>query len=102
LLPTRSLEGGPYRLEVQAQGFSRYVQTGIVLQVGSNVEANVALQLGSLSQSVEVQANAGMVETRESTVAQVINEKQVNDLPLNGRFATQLILLSGAARPEDR
>ncbi len=88
---------GPYRLEVHAQGFSAYAQTGIELQVGSNVTANVTMRLGNLSQTVEVQANAGMVETRESTVSQVINEQQVNDLPLNGRYVTQLVLLSGAA-----
>jgi hypothetical protein len=88
---------GPYRLEVRTQGFKDYVQTGIVLQVGSNVTADVAMQLGNLSQRVEVQANAQMLETRDSTVSQVIDEKQVNDLPLNGRYVTQLILLSGAS-----
>ncbi len=88
---------GPYRLEVKAPGFKDYLQTGIVLQVGQNVTANIAMKLGNVSETVEVQAGAQMVETRESTVAQVINEKDVNDLPLNGRYATQLILLSGAA-----
>lgn len=88
---------GPYRLEVKAPGFASYVQTGIVLQVGQNVTADVGMKLGSTSQTVEVQAGAQMVETRESTVAQVINQKDVNDLPLNGRYATQLVLLSGAA-----
>ncbi len=88
---------GPYRLEVKAPGFKDYIQTGIELQVGSNVEANVAMQLGNVSQTVEVQANAAMVETRNSHVSQVISEKQINDLPLNGRYATQLVLLSGAA-----
>ncbi len=92
-----NLPVGPYRLEVKARGFKDYVQTGILLQVGQNVSANVDMQLGNVSQTVEVQANAAMVETRESTVAQVINQKEVNDLPLNGRYATQLILLSGAA-----
>ncbi len=88
---------GPYKLEVKAQGFRSYVQNGIVLDVGGNVTANVAMELGSVSQTVEVQAGAAMVETRESTVAQVINREDVNQLPLNGRYATQLILLSGAA-----
>ncbi len=55
------------------------------------------MQLGNVSETVEVQANAAMVETRNSNVSQVINQKQINDLPLNGRYATQLILLSGAA-----
>ncbi|MDQ2777169.1 MAG: TonB-dependent receptor [Acidobacteriota bacterium] len=92
-----NLPVGPYRLEVKAPGFNDYVQTGIELQVGANVAANVGMQVGNVSQTVEVHSNASMVETRESTVAQVINQKEVNDLPLNGRYATQLILLSGAA-----
>lgn len=87
----------PYRLDVKAAGFKEYVQSGIELQVGSNATANVTMQLGSVSETVEVHANAAMLETRESTVAQVISEKDVNDLPLNGRYVTQLVLLSGAA-----
>ncbi len=88
---------GPYRLDVKAAGFKEYVQTGIELEVGSNVAANVTMQLGNVTQTVEVQAGAAMVETTNSHVAQVINEKQINDLPLNGRYVTQLILASGAA-----
>src|SRR5579875_3888406 len=88
---------GPYRLEVKAPGFKEYAQTGIVLQVGSNVTQNVTLQLGSITETVEVQASANMVETQHSSVAQVIDEKSVNNLPLNGRYVTQLVLLSGAA-----
>ncbi len=88
---------GPYRLDVKAPGFKEYVQTGIELQVGANATANVTMELGNVSQTVEVHANASMIETRESTVAQVINQKEVNDLPLNGRYVTQLVLLSGAA-----
>ncbi|HWF47198.1 MAG TPA: TonB-dependent receptor [Bryobacteraceae bacterium] len=88
---------GPYRLEVKAPGFKNYVQSGIELQVGANATSNVTMQLGNVSETVEVTANAAMLETRESTVAQVISQKEVNDLPLNGRYVTQLVLLSGAA-----
>ncbi len=91
---------GPYRLEVKAPGFKEYAQTGIVLQVGSNVTQNVTLQLGSITETVEVQASANMVETQNSAVSQVINPQAVNNLPLNGRYVTQLVLLSGAAITE--
>jgi len=73
------------------------VQTGIVLQVNTNPVINVTLQVGSLSQEVEVSANATMVETQTNGVSQVIDQRRVVDLPLNGRQATQLILISGAA-----
>jgi hypothetical protein len=92
-----NLPVGNYRLEVIAPGFKTYTQSGIVLQVGNNVEINPALQVGAVNESVEVTASAEMVETRDTSVSQVIDEKRIVDLPLNGRQPTQLIVLSGAA-----
>ncbi len=88
---------GPYQLEVSNKGFKNYVQTGITLQVGNTVQLNVNMQLGSVSESVEVAANAEMVDTKESSLSQVIDQQRMVDLPLNGRNPTQLILLTGAA-----
>jgi hypothetical protein len=92
-----NLPVGSYRLEVQAPGFKVYGQSGILLQVGNNVEINATLQIGSVNESIEVTASTEMVETRDNSVSQVIDEKRIVDLPLNGRQATQLIVLSGAA-----
>ncbi len=92
-----NLPVGPYRLDVTAPGFKGFAQSGIVLQVGNSVQINVSMQLGSVSDTVEVTGSAGMVETRETSVSQVIEEKRIVDLPLNGRQPTQLILLAGAA-----
>src|SRR5438477_1651971 len=92
-----NLPVGPYRLEVRTAGFKDYSQSGIVLQVGRNVQQNVSLQGGAPAETVEVVAAAGMVETTQNGVGQVIDERRINDLPLNGRQATQLILLSGAS-----
>src|SRR5437764_423833 len=58
-----NLAVGPYRLEVSAQAFSTYIQSGIILQVGNNVRINVPLQVGAVNQEVQVSANAAMVET---------------------------------------
>jgi hypothetical protein len=92
-----NLPVGPYRLEVSSGGFRTSVQTGIVLQVNTNPAINVTLQVGSVTQEIEVVANAGMVESQSNAISQVIDERRVQDLPLNGRQPTQLILLSGAA-----
>jgi hypothetical protein len=92
-----NLPVGPYRLEVAANGFKTYVQRGIVLQVSMSPEVNVTLEVGSLSQEIEVSVNAAMVETQTTGVSQVIDQRRVVDLPLNGRQPTELILLSGAA-----
>jgi hypothetical protein len=88
---------GPYRLEVSAPAFSKYVQSGIILQVGNNVQVNVTLQVGAMTQEVVVSSNAAMVETQDTSVSEVIDQRRIMDLPLNGRQATDLILLSGGA-----
>ena len=92
-----NLPVGPYRLEVSANGFKGYAQTGIILQVAENLTQNVALQVGALTETVEVQAGASMVETRDSSISQVIEQQRIVDLPLNGRNLTSLLTLSGVA-----
>ncbi|HYM00988.1 MAG TPA: carboxypeptidase regulatory-like domain-containing protein, partial [Blastocatellia bacterium] len=92
-----SLPVGPYELEASANGFRSYVQRGIVLQVGEDPEINVTLPVGAVSEKVEVSADAQMVETRETSVSTVIDQRRIVDLPLDGRQATQLVLLSGAS-----
>jgi Carboxypeptidase regulatory-like domain len=92
-----NLSVGSYRLEASLQGFSTYVQTGIVLQVNSNPTIPIVLQVGQVSQTIEIEANAALVETHSNGVGQVIDQQRVVELPLNGRVATELIFLSGLA-----
>src|SRR5438552_354700 len=91
---------GPYRLEVSKTGFSTYVQTGIVLQVATNPTIDVALKVGAVSEQVQVEANATLVETQATGVGSVIDNQRILELPLNGRQATDLIQLAGAAIPQ--
>ena len=88
---------GPYKLQVQASGFETYLQTGIVLEVSNNVAINVTLHVGQIRQQVEVAANASMVQTQTTSVASVMDNARILDLPLNGRIATSLVMLAGAA-----
>src|SRR5579871_4364877 len=92
-----SLPIGPYRMEVKKEGFSTFVQTGIVLQVDTAPTIDPVLNVGAVSQAVEVEAAASMVEGHSSGVGQVVNQSQVVDLPLNGRQVTQLITLAGGS-----
>ncbi len=92
-----NLAVGPYRLEVKVQGFKDYIQIGIVLQVNNNIQINVPMQVGSVSERVEVTATANLVETKENSISVVIDTQGINDLPLNGRQATALILSLGAS-----
>ena len=92
-----NLPPGPYRLEVTKMGFTAHVQSGIVLQVNTNPQINVTLNVGAVSEQVEVQENASMVESHSNGIGQVIDQARVLELPLNGRQITQLVTLSGAA-----
>ena len=87
---------GPYRLEVTKQGFTTYVQTGITLLVNTNPTVDVALKVGNVSEQVQVEANAALVETQATGVGNVIENRRILELPLNGRVATDLIALTPA------
>jgi hypothetical protein len=90
---------GPYKLEASLPGFRTYSQTGIVLQVQSSPAINVTLEVGQVAETVEVQANAALVETRSTSVGQVVENTRILELPLNGRQASELVALAGAAAP---
>src|SRR5579871_180594 len=92
-----NLPVGPYSLEVSKTGFSKYVQTGIVLQVGSNPTIDIPLKVGQVTEQVSVEANAAMVETQATGVGNVMENQRILDLPLNGRNPADLIQLQGAA-----
>ena len=91
------LQVGGYTLDVTASGFKKYEQTGILLEVGRNVQVNISLKIGAASQVVQVSADAAMVETQDTSISEVMDQQRIVDLPLNGRQATDLILLSGGA-----
>ncbi len=91
------LPAGTYRLEVSVTGFKTYVQTGIVLDAGNNRTQAVVLQVGAVTETVQVTANAAQVETRENSISQLVDSQRMIDLPLNGRNPAQLLTLSGFA-----
>ena len=88
---------GPYRLEASLPSFKTYAQTGIVLQVNSNPTIPVVLSVGEITETVQVEANAAMVETVSNAIGQVIDQQRLVDLPLNGRRITDLASLTGGA-----
>jgi hypothetical protein len=88
---------GPYQVEVTKEGFTKYVQSGIVLQVNSDPAIEAALKVGQVTEQVVVEANAAQVETRSSGIGEVVQTQRIVDLPLNGRNVTDLITLAGGA-----
>jgi outer membrane receptor protein involved in Fe transport len=91
---------GPYRMEVSKEGFSTYVQTGIVLQVATNPTIDVQMKVGAVSELVQVEANATQVETEATGVGTVIENQRILELPLNGRVATDLIQYTPGVIPQ--
>ena len=94
------LPAGPYRVEVTKAGFATAVQTGITLLVSTNPTINVSLKVGNVSEQVQVEANAALVETQATGIGAVIENRRILELPLNGRVATDLIVLAGAVIPQ--
>jgi hypothetical protein len=92
-----ALPVGPYKLTVTARGFATYVQTGIVLSVNEAATQTVSLRVGSVTESVTVSANAAVLTTRTGTLGQLIDQKRILDLPLNGRQPQELLFLAAGA-----
>ena len=90
---------GPYKLEAGLPGFRTYAQTGIVLQVNASPVINPVLEVGQVTEQVNVEANAALVETRSSGVGAVVENTRILELPLNGRSVNDLVALIGAATP---
>jgi hypothetical protein len=92
LFPTLSI--GVYKIEISAQAFQTTVLSGLKLDVASTVTKNVELRLGQNSQTVEVTAVEPLVDVSSNTMGQVIDDKTVQQIPLNGRHFTDLSLLT--------
>ncbi|TAM79494.1 MAG: hypothetical protein EPN47_16955 [Acidobacteria bacterium] len=81
---------GPYTITVKAQGFRTIQKTGILVQVNDVVRTDFTLQVGEVSQEVTVKAGAPAIATDDASVSQVVNQRQIADLPLNGRDVLEL------------
>ncbi len=90
---------GHYRLEVSAKGFQKLTQKGITLSVNESANVSIHLLIGSPTQSVEVMANAALIETADTTLGKTVGEREILDLPLNGRNFSQLGLLQPGVVP---
>ncbi len=86
-----ALVPGDYTVSAQNTGFQTQIQKGIRLDSNQNVHANFSLQPGSTGQSVTVSAATALVDTRESQIGETVDQKRMEDLPLNGRDAYNLV-----------
>jgi hypothetical protein len=89
-----SLPPGTYRIAVEKAGFVQIVKPGVELHVADIVAINFGLQVGSVTQSVTVEAGAPLVNTESGAVSTVINREFIENLPLNGRSFNTLLQLT--------
>lgn len=85
---------GAYAVEVTAPGFRAYRQEGIRLNVNQQARVDVTLALGAVSETIEVTADAAVIETTTSSVGKVVDNKRIRELPLNTRNVYELIRLT--------
>ncbi len=86
---------GHYDLKVEKDGFETQKQTGIVVETGNISTVNVALKVGSTTQTVDVDATVPLLQTESSAVAQVVENASITNLPLVDRRSAQLQRLNG-------
>jgi hypothetical protein len=94
-----SLPAGKYNVTTAPSGFKKTVASEVDLHVGENKVVNLDLQVGQVSETVTVSSDAVPVETRSGEISSLITEKQVVELPLNGRNYAQLALMAPGVSP---
>lgn len=94
-----ALPPGEYTVAVEVTGFKRSLQTGIILQIAETSRLDIPLEVGGVNEEVSVVSQAPLVRSTSSEQGQVIDYKQIQSLPLNGRLFQQLITLTPGAIP---
>jgi hypothetical protein len=96
---TPPLRIGEYAISIEAPGFKRFAQRGVVLDIGDVRQVDAVLEVGQVSDTVNVEAAAPLLQTADATVGTVIGNQQITNLPLNGRDYLQLAALSSGTIP---
>src|SRR6202030_2217195 len=91
---------GQYRIDVEKPGFKRISRPDVVVEVGQSVRIDVSMQVGEVSQTVEVTGETPQLQAETSSIGQVVEERKANELPLNGRNVFNLISLAPSVVPQ--
>jgi hypothetical protein len=94
------LPPGRYRIEVEKLGFIAVIESGVILHVQDALEVNFEMMLGSASESVTVEGSATPLDTETTSLGTVVERREANELPLNGRNVFNLIALAPSVTPQ--
>jgi hypothetical protein len=90
---------GSYRLQAEAPGFKTFVRSHITIEVQQQAAIEIKMELGSLSETVEVTSQVPLLQPSTSSLGQVVNNQKITELPLAGRNTLSLIGLTAGAQP---
>lgn len=93
----RALPIGAYLIQIEKQGFRKYVRENLVLTTGQQLTLDVRMEVGALTESVTVSAQASLLETRTSEQSQLVEARNIADMPLGDRRTMNIIQMTGAA-----
>jgi hypothetical protein len=91
---------GQYRVDVEKQGFKHFVRAGVTVDVAQNTRVDAALQVGEVSQVVEVTSETPLLQTESSSLGTVVDQREANELPLNGRNIFNLTTITPSVIPQ--
>jgi hypothetical protein len=91
---------GNYKIEVSQVGFKLYLRDHVTVQVESSVRIDVAMEVGDVTQQIEVSAAAPLLQTENASLSQVVGTRSVQELPLNGRNILNLVNLVPGVVPQ--
>jgi len=92
------LRPGQYDVEAERTGFQKLVRRGVALRVEDRIRVDIVMKVGQVTESVEVRADAQLIQTESNTIGRVIEEGTIKQLPLRGRNAFELVLLTPGAQ----
>lgn len=95
------LRVGNYTVTVEQAGFKKAVSAPVALDVQQRIVVNVGMEIGQVTEQIEVSGAAPLLETETSSLGQVVDNKRVVNLPLNGRNFAQLALLTAGVAPSE-
>lgn len=91
---------GKYRIDVEKSGFKRTSNPEVIVEVGQTARIDIVLQVGEVTQSVEVTGATPLLQPETSSLGQVVEQRKANELPLNGRNVFNLISLAPSVVPQ--
>jgi len=94
-----SLPSGSYKVTVAASGFRQAVASNIEVNVAQTTRLDLTLEIGNVQETVEITGGAALVQSTTSDLGEIVNQRQIQTLPLNGRIFSQLIQLVPGAVP---